>query len=171
MADLQLSDELKAMAQIENALSGLTEEMRSRVLRWAGDRFGVAFEGIRDKQGAASPDKEEKQTEATEYGELSEFYGAVAPSTEADRALVVAYWFQYKQGQEDFEAQQVNKELKHLGHRVGNITVAFNTLKKQKPALVVQTRKEGTTKQARKKYRVTVEGKKAVEKMLTQETE
>jgi DNA-binding PadR family transcriptional regulator len=71
----------------------------------------------------------------------------------------------------DVEAQRVNTELKQLGHGVSNITRAFDALKSQKPALIMQTRKEGTSKQARKKYKVTTEGKKAVERMLSPELE
>ena len=88
------------------------------------------------------------------------------PRPSLNRALVTAYWFQCREGQEDIDAQKINSELKHLGYGVVNITRAFNTLKDQKPSLVMQTRKAGTTKQARKKYKVTAEGKKSVERML-----
>jgi hypothetical protein len=67
------------------------------------------------------------------------------------------------------EAQAVNTRLKDLGHGVGNITRAFEALKDEKPALIVQTKKEGSTQQARKKFRVTAEGKKKVEGMLKAE--
>jgi DNA-binding PadR family transcriptional regulator len=40
-----------------------------------------------------------------------------------------------------------------------------------KPALVVQLRKEGTTRQARKKFKVTSEGKRAVARMLAKKDE
>ena len=52
--------------------------------------------------------------------------------------------------------------LKNLGHGVGNITRAFDTLRASKPALTVQTRKEGSSKQARKKFRVTTEGHRRI---------
>jgi hypothetical protein len=41
-------------------------------------------------------------------------------------------------------------------------------LKSQKPALVVQLKKSGSTKQARKKYKLTTAGKKAVEQLIGQ---
>ena len=70
------------------------------------------------------------------------------------------------QGEADFDAQSVNTKLKHLGHGVGNITQALDVLKDRRPQLIVQLRKSGTTKQARKKYKVTTAGKSAVEAML-----
>ena len=170
MPDPGLSDELKAMAQMESALESLKEEARARVLRWAADRYGAAVAKAKSEpRSGMSPEK--NNGTAVEYSDLSEFYSAATPSTDAERALVAAYWFQYREDQVDVEAQGINKELKHLGHRVGNITRAFDALKDQKPALVVQTRKEGTTKQARKKYKVTAEGKKRVERMLSETKE
>lgn len=79
---------------------------------------------------------------------------------------MVSYWFQFIKGDADIDSQSVNTELKHLGHGVGNITQAFAGLIARKPQLVIQTKKEGKTQQARKKYRVTQEGKKAVDAML-----
>jgi hypothetical protein len=53
-----------------------------------------------------------------------------------------------------------------MGHRVPNITIAMDELQRQKPQLAVQLRKAGTTKQARKTYKITTEGIKYVEAML-----
>jgi hypothetical protein len=78
----------------------------------------------------------------------------------------VGYWLQYREGANELEAQRINSELKHLGHGIGNVTRALDWLKAQKPSLMIQKRKEGATKQARKKFVVTNEGKKFVEKLL-----
>jgi len=58
--------------------------------------------------------------------------------------------------------------LKNLGHPIANITSAFNNLKARKPATVMQLKKAGTTKQARKTYKLTLAGKSAVEAMVHQ---
>ncbi len=172
MAEVELSAELKAMVAVERALTGVAGDVQQRVLRWACERFGIQGVPLRaDKKRSAQGEEEEGDENgdggnAPAGGGLAEFYDRAAPETDTDKALVMAYWYQYKEGQSEVEAQRVNKELKHLGYRVGNITRAFEGLKGQKPALIVQTRKEGTTKQARKKYKVTGEGKKVVEKML-----
>jgi hypothetical protein len=79
---------------------------------------------------------------------------------------VVGYWFQVHQGMKDFDSQRVNAELKNMGHGVGNITDAFTTLIDGKPQYVIQTRKSGTSRQARKLYRVTNEGSNRVRDLL-----
>ena len=63
----------------------------------------------------------------------------------------------------EFDSQRVNSELKHLGYPVSNITRAFDRLR---PTFVQQTKKTGATRQARKRYRLTHEGRKRVEEML-----
>lgn len=67
---------------------------------------------------------------------------------------------------EAFDSQSAHKELKHLGQQLPNITNALESLKNQKPALVLQLRKSGTSQQARKTYKLTVAGMRAVEKMI-----
>lgn len=103
------------------------------------------------------------------FSDLAEVYAAASPSTDADRALVAGYWFQFLQGEADFGGQAVNSALKNLGHGVSNITSAFETLKAQKPALVMQLKKAGTTKQARKTCKLTAAGKNAVELLIGQQ--
>ena len=90
----------------------------------------------------------------------------VSPSTDTEKVLVVGYWFQFRDGAQELEALKINNQLKHFGHGVGNVSRALELHKTLKPALMIQKRKEGATKQARKKFVVTDEGKKYVEKML-----
>jgi len=93
-------------------------------------------------------------------------YEAANPRTEPQKVLVAGYWFQKLRGQSDVDGQQINTELKQLGHGVTNITRTLGSLINKKPQLVIQTHKSGKTKQARKKYRLTAEGIRAVEQML-----
>ncbi len=168
MTTTELSAELKAMADIEAALKNLSDEERARVMQWAASRFRGPGKSA---SKVVADDNEVQSTELGKYGTLAEFYDAAAPETDADRALVAAYWYQFKEDASEVEAQKINRELKHLGHGVGNITRAFEALKSQKPALIMQTRKEGSTKQARKRYKVTTEGKRAVERMIARNHE
>jgi DNA-binding PadR family transcriptional regulator len=50
---------------------------------------------------------------------------------------------------------------------VSNITTALSSLIERKPQLVIQTRKSGNSKQARKRYRLTDAGIRAVERMIS----
>ncbi len=102
------------------------------------------------------------------YGSLAELYNSASPKTGWQMVLVGGYWFQVCAGSEEFTAQTVNDQLKEIGAKVANVTVAFNTLKAAKPGLVLQVRKSGKTKQSRKHYKLTVAGIRAVEEMINQ---
>lgn len=102
----------------------------------------------------------------TSFSTLPDLYSKVSPASDSNRALVVGYWFQVLQGVPDLDGFSINKELKHLGHAVTNITTALTSLIERKPQLVIQTRKSGNSKQARKLYRLTDAGIKAVERLI-----
>lgn len=55
---------------------------------------------------------------------------------------------------------------KHLGHGEQNITDALNKLMQKQPALIRQVRKDGKTKQARKRYALTDPGRRVVMDLL-----
>lgn len=166
--------ELDALRKVAEALSGLDDEAVQRVLTWAADRFGAKL--VTPKSAAkVKSDEADVETdtgaedEAPTFEDVATFFSCAAPKTDADRALVVGYWVQYHVGAAEFEAFTINKELKNLGHGVGNITDALDRLKSRKPQLVIQTKKSGTSRQARKKYKLTNAGKLAVEAMLAGE--
>lgn len=153
--------ELTAMTALADALNGLEDDARARVLRWAADRFGVTLG--KPARGLNRDDTGEEG----EWEDLASLFIAANPSTDAEKVLVGGYWFQVVEGFSDLEGGTINTELKHLGHGVSNITRAFDDLKSRKPALAIQTQKSGKSKQARKKYKITNEGIKHVKKMLS----
>ncbi|TAM76242.1 hypothetical protein EPN44_05865 [bacterium] len=102
----------------------------------------------------------------SDYENLAVLFDAADPQTEAEKVLIAAHWLQKQSGAPNIEAAAVNRELKHLGHAVRNVTMAFNVLLGDRPALVVQMAKSGNTKQARKKYMVTRAGEKYLQQML-----
>ena len=102
---------------------------------------------------------------------LADFFARADAQIESDKALVVGYWLQIKEARGDFDSQSVNTELKNLGHGIGNITVAFNHLIAQRPQQVIQTKKSGNSRQARKLYRLTTAGINRVERGLQNEQE
>ena len=166
MPDESVNSEIEAMSVISSALTGLGEDARGRVLRWAVDHYQVSVGVIRVAASAESSGS--VVTSATDAGtDFAELFAAADPQNDADKALVGGYWTQFVQGDADFDAQSVNTRLKHLGHGIGNITRALESLKNRRPQLVIQLRKSGTSKQARKKFRVTSAGKAAVEEMLS----
>ena len=168
--------ELKAMTAVAEALRGLDADATGRVVRWAAERFSVTAAGKPiAKVEISAPDAGSKTSIDVDGGRrfehLGDLHAATSPGTDADRALVAGYWFQFIEGHSDFGAQAINSALKNLGHGVANITTAFETLKAQKPQLVIQIKKAGTSKQARKTYKLTTAGKNAVESMITDHTD
>ncbi len=151
------------MTAIAGALGGLDEKAANRVLRWARERYAGSVE----PEVPAPRGGKEAATGSDEFEDVASLYTAASPRTDAERALVVGYWFQQHQGMKDFDSQRVNAELKNMGHRVGNITDAFTRLIERRPQHVIQTRKSGASRQARKLYRVTNEGIKRVQTMLS----
>lgn len=166
--------EFGAMQTVYGALQNLDEDARSRVLDYVISRLGiapVAKAGANQQKEAASDDAEkralkEEQGTARTFGSLAELFDAAQPKTTADKALVSGYWLQVCHASESFDGFSVNKELKNLGQGLPNVTSAIDTLKAKKPALALQLKKSGKSQQARKVYKITVAGIRAVEAMI-----
>ncbi|MFO0994907.1 MAG: hypothetical protein U1E67_23590 [Hyphomicrobiales bacterium] len=158
--------EIEAMATLARVLEGLSEQARLRVLSWAISRYGRA-------SGSHSPDSAPQTLGTVDdrvaFGTLAELFDAAEPKTDKEKALVSAYWTQVCQGQPSFASQIVNSNLKDLGHGVANITVSLGQLKDERPALIHQIKKAGTSQQARKTYKLTAEGARRVRGMLAKE--
>lgn len=165
--------ELNAMSTVAQALEPLDDLARRRVMGWVNARF------LGGSVAPTPPPGTETRTAAnantaggsggkaiSDFGDIAEYYHACAPSSDADKALVVSSWFQVGESLEGIDTQRVNSALKHLGYGIGNATRAFDQLTAQRPALVIQLRKAGTTKQARKTFRVTDAGLKRVNQLL-----
>lgn len=159
--------EIDAMRDIAEALEKLEEAARIRVLRWASERYGMAGLNLKSpKVDTVTRVEVASVSDATEFESAAELLAAAEPGSEAEKALVVGYWFQVIQGQDDIESQEVNTELKHQGHGLSNVTRAFDSLMRMRPQPVIQVRKSGSSKQARKKYRLTTHGIQLVRKLL-----
>ncbi len=163
--------EIETFKTIYDALEPLEDEARSRVVKSVVTLLAINApvlagpeEGVADEAAEVAAD--EAAEIAPTYSTFAELHAAANPSTLADRALVAGYWLQVCQGNDTFTAQAANKELTHLGHKVANITTAFDTLKSAKPALILQIRKSGSSQQARKTLKVSQSGVKRVEEMI-----
>lgn len=158
-------DEIRAMQKIAEVLEPLDEAARGRALQWAVSRF-------RSPVGPApAPDQTTSLRASMAQGggfeTFAELFEAAHPSTEREKALVASYWVQVCESQQSFGSQTLNDALKDLGHGVGNITDALSALKDDRPALVLQLKKSGTSKQARKTYKLTQAGIRRVQTMTT----
>ncbi len=161
--------ELVAMGAVYQALDALGEdnEAKARVLGWVSSRLGLSSMQKAKQKGLLEEGRGGGDEKAlAEFQSVAVLFAAAQPQSTADKCLVVGAFLQESNGGTDVTGREINAELKHLGHGVGNITKALEPLIKNKPQLLIQTRKEGTTKQAQKKYRVTAEGLKRVQLLL-----
>ncbi len=171
--------ELAAMQSVSEAIKQLEAPVQRRVLLWALEVFSGERQLASTARGNASVKQLQnpegapaiESSETGDFEDIVDLYAAADAKSDTDKALVTSYWLQEYRGLSDVDTQTVNSELKHLGHGVTNITRAFDKLTKTRPQLVIQTRKSGTSRQARKRFKVTVEGKKAVLRMISRDSE
>jgi hypothetical protein len=162
--------ELKAMAEIATLFTTLEEDEVQRVLRWATEKYrtrsggGGSVVGGVSASGTGTVDTIAVDRQA--FADLPAIMDAAKPSNGLERILVAAYFNQVTKNEDGFDSQSVNTQLKHLGYPSANITRDMVRLVDRSPKFVIQTRKEGTTQQARKRFRLTTEGIRAVEAML-----
>ena len=167
-------NEIDAMKRIADVLEEFRgdSETQARIVQWVTARFGhLPSRDVAPTLGASAAHEAQKPEQDEGFEDVADLFDAAGPQTEADRALVVGYWLMDSEGKSDFTSREVNSELKNLGHGASNITAAFSRLMKRKPALAMQTAKAGTSKQARKRYKLTRAGFKAVEAKIQAERE
>lgn len=172
--------EFAAMQAVFSALNPLDEGARQRVMDYVLSRLGLAVmtarkpkNGKRDVMNDEGHDEIEEAEADDQAGgslptfqHLAEVFDIVDPQTDRNRALVAAYWLQTSTGASSVDGFSINKELKHLGYGLGNVTRAIDGLKATKPALMIQLKKSGKSQQARKEYKVTAAGIKYIEEIL-----
>jgi hypothetical protein len=148
--------EARALGRVVDAVDGLDAHAIERVLEWAWKRF----------LGATPPVTPARPLTVAAPAHLADLYVAAHPVTDADRVLVVAYWHQVSAGRENLDAQTIHRDLKNLGHGVSNVTRACSALIRETPQLMMQVKKAGSTRQARKQYRLTAAGVQRVREKL-----
>ncbi len=91
-------------------------------------------------------------------GSIADLVERWTPDTMAERALLGAFALAKGKPDRTVTSQAINAELKRNGLPVPNITRAIESNLRAKPPLMVQKKKMGTTRQARKQYAITAEG-------------
>ena len=166
------ANEFKSIQTVHDALEPLNDEARTRVLTYIASLLGI---GALDVAGRSAPkendfdEEEEDADEATKqestFPSIADLYAAASPKKNGEKALVAGYWLQVCQGARSFSGAAANKELTHLGHKLANITDAIDSMKSHKPMLMLQIKKSGSSRQARKLYKVSHAGIKRIEEM------
>lgn len=92
------------------------------------------------------------------YGSIETLFLSSSVNTVSSKILLCAAYLQEKLNIEELSSYDINSRLKKLGYGVSNISNSLNTLIKKDPPLVIQTRKIGDSKQAKRRFKVTEEG-------------
>ena len=169
------ADEFKAIQTVHGTLDPLDHAARNRVLTYIVNLMGIDGPTVAGRAASAEnavdiavegAGADEATKQPPKFSDFAELYAATGPKSNGEKALVAGYWLQVNQGKESFAAAAAQKELTHLGHKIPNITDAIDSMKSQKPMLMLQVKKSGSSRQARKLYRVSHEGTKRVEEMV-----
>jgi hypothetical protein len=189
--------EIEAMSAVADALAVLDDDdTRSRVLRWAAEKYHVALPQLSSMGVAAHhartsgvgvecPDDEVDEDEeinsgpqkspangsaasSTQFDHFAELFDAVRPQNDMEKAMTAAYWEQVIRGRNDWQSQTINKELKDLGHYITAINKALTAGMQTKPALVLQLKKTGAAQQGRKTCKLSSEGVKFIRSRIAQ---
>jgi hypothetical protein len=152
--------ELHALTAISSLLADLSDDSQARIVHWLSSRYRIPGPTAISQSSSVS------EFDA-EFPDMATLFVAANPSTGSEKALIVAFWLQEHEHHDEWEGFAVNTELKHLGHGLKNITDALNALIEHRPQLAVQVRKSGKTKQARKRYKLTIEGIRKVRQMVS----
>jgi hypothetical protein len=166
-----MDPELAAMQKIADLLTDLDTEARQRVISWAADKFSLS---LPRNQSFASPiidlaDKEPAGQKGA-FKDFAEFFHALDPKDYGERALAAAFWLSLENDGEAFGAQAANNLLKNTGYQVANITDSLSQNIREKPALVIQIKKSGSSRQARKLYKITDAGRRKIKSLIGSET-
>jgi hypothetical protein len=174
--------EIGAMGAVSKALTPLDDDQRGRVIRWVAERYGVTVAKKSSRSDAPADDRVEEDADGAaasaaeqsrgsdvserEYEHFADLYDASGAATNPNRMLVAAYWVQFIEGRPQVSTLELNKLLKDLGRGVGDTAHVMDSLTGQKPALLLQLKKSGKSRQARKTFKVTDSGRKYVEQMI-----
>jgi hypothetical protein len=179
--------EIEAIQKSFEAMKGLDDSSKKRVLQWLVSKFTLSNEISEDikvipQKSTIKTENDSHETddiiesetvtendkkEISDFETISDLFSVCNPKNGGQKALIVAAFLQEKNKLQDIGGQQINKELKHLGHGASNITADISSSINQKPQLMIQTRKEGTSQQAKKKYKVTTAGLKFVKSLIS----
>jgi hypothetical protein len=169
-----MDKELNAMNTALSALSDLEQDAQKRVMSWLQERLKITAPESNPPMTPGNPPVKNlptaSQTSIASFSSLAELLSQANTKTDLQRVLIAAAFEQEHKQKKELTGREINQELQHVGYRSTNVTRSIDSLKAKKPKLMIQTKKEGSSKQAKKKYRVTVEGIKAVQDMISKQS-
>jgi hypothetical protein len=166
---LDLDPEIEIMNEIYRSLKNLDEHARQRVIKWIIDKYSLDL----IKHDVINPVETKEnifvsQFDLKSFKSVAEIFSKARPKNDIEKVLIISAYLQETKLGSELTGREINRGLNLLGHGVRNITSTIGALINRKPQLMIQTRKEGKTKQAQKKYKVTAEGLALATKMINE---
>jgi hypothetical protein len=109
---------------------------------------------------APATSKPPHQRDLLDYDTVLELFAEATVKKVSGKILLMAAYLQERHNFKEISSYDINFRLKRIGHGVQNISSSINSILKRKPQLMVEIEKEGSAKQSRRKFKVTVEGLK-----------
>jgi predicted transcriptional regulator len=108
------------------------------------------------------PDAETASTPGTDgftkFDSFEDLFFSSNAKTIAATILLAAAYLQEKERLTAINTSAISKLMKKVGQQVQNISASINNLLTKTPSVLMQTGKQGDSKQARRQYQVTEEG-------------
>lgn len=187
-----LDPEVQAMNEALKVFAGLDHNQRKRIVDWLSARFYLTE--LKPPEAAEAPEADAEPVEAVEvveteaavvveeapvvevppappkddfesYETLKEVINASSAKKVVDRILLAAAFLQETNAVKELTSYQINSRLKKAGFGIPNISIALNRLLDKVPQ-VLTAKREGTTKQARRRFTVTEDGVEVAKKFL-----
>jgi hypothetical protein len=178
--------EITAMSQAFEALKGLDGAQIGRVLHWIKGRFGVRETKLTAVPAAAvtpaaveeiipAPAVEPKQEpkapvskkrDLMDFDTVLDLFSESTVKKVSSKILLMAAYLQERHNFKEISSYDINFRLKRIGHGVQNISSSINGILKRKPQLMIEMNRDDSSRRARRKFRVTVEGIKVARGFL-----
>jgi hypothetical protein len=162
--DLLVDKETVAIQSIVSSLEPLTADERRRVLTYANLRYEKSGSRQQDDGEQKSQPDDSAERTRTDHTDVASLFEEARPQSCPERALIAGYWFQVVQSQKDFESRDLTRVVADLGHPTKNITRDMRPLLGATPKLMSQVVQGGSG--ASRRYRLTTEGVRAVQKRI-----
>ncbi len=172
---MEIDPEISAMNQVLEVFNDLEHGQRKRIVDWITARFQLIEERQTDEiklqdtipttvqQVDAEPiDKQDLK----QYKSMADLLEVSTANKVVDRILVAAAYIQGKKNVEELTSFEINSQLKKAGHGIPNISIGINRLLEKVPQLMAVTKRDGNTKQSRRKFKVTEDGLKKAKSFL-----
>jgi hypothetical protein len=163
--DLLADKEAMAIQSKVSSLAALAPDGQRRVLAYLNLRYEKNG-SLQHDDGGRQPQLGEAAGEkaSAHHTDIATLFENARPQSCSERALVAGYWFQVEQAEKDFESRALTQMVAELGHPTKNITRDVRALLGATPKLMIQVGRGSSG--ASRRYRLTTEGVRTVEKLL-----